>query len=242
MKKSDSPRFTLAMPTYNEEGNIQAVLEESIGHLERMGEPWEIIVIDNASTDRTREKVLALVAREPRLRLVSHESNRLYSGSCQTALQEVRGDILAIMDSDGQFTIKDLPKFIRELEGGASLVFGWRRVRHDPLARKVISMVFNLMGKLMLKFPFHDLNCGIRVMDRRSIQSISVRHPINMANPEFFVRARLAKLKMSEVPIEHAARQHGQTSHNLFRLWGIFLAVYRYFRTLSQELNTKGSL
>jgi len=175
------------------------------------------------------------IRTEPRVRLVVHPENRLYSGSCATALREARGELIAIMDSDGQFSAVDLPQMIARLEAGANLVIGWRKQRHDPLSRKMMSAVFNLMGKLWLGFPLHDLNCGIRMFDRKFAAVAEIRHRINMVNPEMYVRAYNAGLKLDEIVITHAERTKGQTSHNFKKSFEIFQLVNAYFRTLRGE-------
>src|SRR4051794_29192986 len=98
MTLSAVPDISLVLPAYNEQGNICRVIEGSVRALEELGLPWEIIVIDNHSSDGTAREVRQAMRAEPRIRLVVHEENRLYSGSCRTALAESRGHYVAIMD------------------------------------------------------------------------------------------------------------------------------------------------
>jgi dolichol-phosphate mannosyltransferase len=232
-----SVAVTLALPCYNEAENIVVVMQASIASLEKLNRTWELIVIDNHSSDATAAVVGEFARSEPRVRLFVHPENRLYSGSCATALREAHGNLIAIMDSDGQFSATDLPAMIAKLEGGANFVNGWRKERHDPVSRKLMSGVFNVMGKFWLGFPLHDLNCGIRMFDRKFAAVATIKHRINMVNPEFYVRARNAGLKLDEIVIVHAERTKGQTSHNFGKLFQIFRTVNRYFRTLRSELN-----
>ena len=225
----------MVLPTYNEQDNITTVLNSSIDALKQLGESWELIVVDNYSNDRTPEIVEKLAAQDKRIRLIRHDENRLYSGSCQTALREAQGDIVAIMDSDGQFSAHDLGDLIAKLEEGANLVFGWRRERHDPVSRLMMSRLFNLLGSFWLGFPFNDLNCGIRVLDRQAADLIEIRHRINMANPELYMRAVDAKLVVDEAPVSHAERKQGQTSHNFKQFWRIVVDVNTYFHRLYAE-------
>jgi glycosyltransferase involved in cell wall biosynthesis len=237
MATTTRPEVSLALPCYNERDNIAEVLRDTVMALDGWGRPWEILVIDNHSSDGTPDAVRAFMAGEPRVRLVVHESNRFYSGSCRTALGECRGRYVAIMDSDGQFSALDLPAMLSLIEGGrANLVFGWRKVRHDPLSRKLMSAVFNGLARFWLGFPLHDLNVGIRIFDEKFRRAAEIRHALNMANPELFVRARLAGLKVAEVPVRHAERTKGQTCHDLSKLTRIFLTVHHYFMSLRGEL------
>jgi glycosyltransferase involved in cell wall biosynthesis len=230
------PEVSLALPCYNERAGIADVIRMSIASLGRLGQPWELLVIDNCSRDGTPDAVRPFTA-DPRVRLIVHETNRFYSGSCQTALEQARGRYVAFMDSDGQFTADDLPRFLEALHGGANLVFGWRKHRHDPLSRKAASAVFNFLARAMLGFGFHDLNVGLRMFDRKfRACAAPLRHRLNLANPELFVRARLAGLKIAEVPVTHSPRLAGRSCHDMVRMWGLFRLVWRYFRDLRAEL------
>lgn len=232
----DDPEVSLVLPAYNEQDNIVNVLTNSAVQLDAICKNWEILVIDNASTDNTPKVVSEGIRKEPRIRLIVHDSNRLYSGSCATAIQEARGKYIAIMDSDGQCTAADLPEFITRLQAGANLVFGWRRKRHDPFFRLVTSLMFNILGKMWLGYPFHDFNCGFRMFDRSFRSVAKIRYKINMANPELYIRAKQAGMKLDEVEIRHFKRYKGVASHNFFRLWEIFLEVNKYMMELRKEL------
>jgi len=230
------PEISLALPCFNERENIASVVEHSIRALERLKRSWELIVIDNHSNDGTPEQVLPFAERDARVRLIVHDANRFYSGSCRTALTESRGRYVAIMDSDGQFSADDLPKFIKAIDGGANLVLGWRKIRHDPLARKIMSRFFNWMARQYIGFDLHDLNAGIRMFDRQFIDAAEIKHTLNMANPELYMRAKAARLVVTEVEASHRAREKGQSCHNVIKLVQIFMKVRKYFRGLKAEL------
>jgi glycosyltransferase involved in cell wall biosynthesis len=240
MPTATPPDVTLALPCYNERDNITDVLAASVRALTALGRTWEILVVDNHSSDGTPDAVRAFAAAEPRVRLIVHDTNRFYSGSCRTILANSRGRFVAIMDSDGQFSADDLPKFLAALEGGANLVMGWRKKRYDPLSRKAMSFVFNLMARYWLRYPLHDLNVGLRMFDRRFVAVANVRHSLNLANPELFVSARKAGLTLAEVPVTHAERAKGKTCHNFRKLFKLFVTVVAYFRDLHRELKAPG--
>lgn len=235
-----SIEITLALPAYNESENLASVLDDSIAALEDLGKTWELLVIDNFSSDDTADVAQAYADKDSRIRVIRHDRNRLYSGSCATAIREAKGDYVAIMDSDGQALAADLPLFFACLDGGANLVFGWRKERKDPFSRLAISAVFNWLGKLKLRFPFHDLNCGYRVFDRTFVDVADISHEVNLANPELYVRAVNAGLAMDEVAIEHLPRAGGDSSHDFLRSWKLFRDVNRHFSALRKELKLGG--
>lgn len=234
------PTITLALPVYNEEANIATVLKQCEETLSALSQPWEILVVDNASSDRTAQQVRHYAANRPAIRLISHETNRLYSGSCATVLDHAQGEYIAIMDSDGQMDPGDLPAFLNRLHQGEDIVFGWRKDRRDPAARLLISKVFNLLAFWRIGYPLHDLNCGLRMFNRRYAKAARIRHRINMANPELYVRAVEHGLRIGELPVRHYAREKGQTSHNLLRLGRLFREVDAYLKALQKDLRQAG--
>lgn len=232
---SSSDLITLGLPCYNERENIAAVMAACVAELDKLGRPWELIVVDNKSSDGTPEVVREYIGQKENIRLIVHPENRFYSGSCATVVREARGAYIAIMDSDGQFSAVDLPNMLAKLEGGANFVIGWRKDRHDPVSRLLMSKVFNGLGRFHLGFPFHDLNCGIRMFDRRFAAVAEIKHRINMVNPEFYVRAVNAGLKIEEVVITHAERTKGQTSHDFGKSLQLLKKVNEYFSALGAE-------
>lgn len=234
--QSSLPTISLVLPTFMEQDNILHVLHESVAFLERLGILWEIIVIDNHSEDGTAGIVRGFIQEKPNVRLIIHDQNQLYSGSCKTAIREAKGTYIAILDSDRQVTAEDIPKFLAKLKDGANLVIGWRRKRHDSFARSLITWVFNKLGKIWLQCPLHDLNCGFRMFDRHFAAMAEIKHRINMVNPELYVRARCADQIVDEVEIQYFKRTAGVTSHNLLKIFNIFIDVNRYMMTLRKEL------
>ena len=236
MSNLKQPVISVGLPAYNEEGNIRKVVLDSIAALNQQDWPWEVLVIDNHSSDGTVKVVKDMMKSEPRLRLVEHESNRFYSGSVASILREARGDYIMIMDSDGQFTVEDLPRFMAALQGGSDFVLGWRRKRHDPLFRLVASWIFKQMGRYWLSFNLHDLNCGIRMFNRAFADAALITQKINLANPELFACARRSGLKVSEVEVHHYPRLYGKTCNSLADSFTIFIKVNRHMRELAMDL------
>lgn len=235
-KKNNSVEISLALPVFNEEKNIEKVINDSIIALNKISRPWEIIIVDNFSDDSSFEIINKISNNEDRIRVIRHKKNELYSGSSKTAIQTSSGKYVAIMDSDNQLNPSDLTKFIEKLENGNNLVFGWRKYRKDPIIRIIVSAIFNLLGKFWIKYYFHDLNCGFRMFDRSFINCLEIKHKINMLNPELFVSAKVYNLKIEEVVVEHYPRQGGNSSHNFKQIFQMLISVNNYFRQLRIRL------
>jgi hypothetical protein len=142
------------------------------------------------------------------------------------------------MDSDGQHTPEDLPLFLKKINEGHGLVIGWRRYRDDPVTRRIFSRVFNLMGRFYLQYPLHDLNCGFRVLDRSFADQVSIKHRVNLSNPEFYVNAKKAKVRVGEVEVRHFPRTKGASTMSIPKIFRMFGSVRDYFLALRNEMRS----
>jgi dolichol-phosphate mannosyltransferase len=226
---------TIALPAFNESGFIGQMVENTVKAAEERSDPFEVIVVDNASTDATAEIVRKISQRDPRVRLISHPENRLYAASCLSAAKAAKGDRIFILDSDGQHSPHDIWKFDAKLEEGLDLVFGYRTHREEPITRLAMSKFLWAMTRYYVGFNLKDVNCGIRAFNRAYADRLEVHHRVNFVNPELFVRARLGGFKIGEVPVIQEKRKAGVSSHEFGRLWRIFATVNSYLHSLSTE-------
>jgi glycosyltransferase involved in cell wall biosynthesis len=232
---------SIILPAYNESGYIAEMVRNTVLACEQSADPFEILAIDNASKDETAAIVERIAAADPRVRLLRHETNRLYAGSCLTGVRASTGDRIFILDSDGQHPPIDLWKFDAKLAEGCDLVFGWRRQRAEGVQRLVMSRVLWSLARFYTGFNHHDVNCGIRGFSRRYADALEIKYKVNLVNPELFVRARIGNFTMGEVEVVQEARKAGVSSHELGRLWRIFQAVTSYLAALRAELRHAGS-
>lgn len=227
---------SIVLPAYNEAAYIAEMIRRTIAAGERRMDPFEVIVVDNASRDETATIVASIAERDNRVRLLCHPENRLYAGSCLSGTRAARGDRIFILDADGQHPPDDIWRFDDRLAAGADLVFGWRRTRNEPLFRIAMSRTLLLLARLYLGFPLHDVNCGIRAFDRAFADALVIAHRANLVNPELYVRARLGGFTVSEVEVDQEARHAGRSSHDFRRMTRIFVDVNRYLADLRREL------
>jgi glycosyltransferase involved in cell wall biosynthesis len=230
---------SIVLPAYNESGYIAEMVAQTIRAGEMRKDPFEVIVVDNASTDNTVAIVERLMQTDSRISLVRHPENRLYAMSCLSGTKAAKGERVFILDSDGQHPAADIWKFDAKLDAGADFVFGWRVKRAEPPQRIAMSKFLLGLTKFYIGFDMHDVNCGIRGFNRRFADALEIKHRVNFVNPEFFVRAKLAGLKIDEVQIEQEKRKAGVSSHEFGRLWRIFQSVRGTLQSLAAELPAK---
>lgn len=235
------PHLSIVFPTLNEESVLGKTLEDAHAYLSSNPalQPYEMIVVDNASTDNTAGLVEKLSARFPELRLVRHPVNKGYAGSNLTAFREAKGEIIVVVDGDGQLSMKDLPAMLKQIENGSDIVFGWRRQRNDPMGRIVISYFLNFLSKFIVRWPYHDINCGYRMTTRAVAAEIKTAMPINFFGPELWAFAQRYGWRVSEVPVLHFAREGGTSIHAFWRMPLSMWKGLKYLFALRGEMKKK---
>ncbi len=171
------------------------------------------------------------------MQLIRHPENRLYASSCYSGTKAAKGDRVFVLDSDGQHPPSDIWKFDAKLDEGYDFVFGWRTKREEPKTRIVMSRFLLGLTRHYIGFDLHDVNCGIRGYNRRFADALEIKHRVNFVNPEYFVRAKLAGMKIGEVEVVQEKRRAGVSSHEFGRLYRIFKTVRGTLKSLSDEMN-----
>ncbi len=232
-------KISVAFTARNEADLIETTLTDAVRDMNALGSPYEIIVVDNASTDNTAEIAEQFASKHEHVRVIRHEKNLGYAHSNLTAYKNADADLVAVVDSDGQQTLRDIPKFVEKIQAGADVVFGWRKQRNDPAFRKVISRGLNISSRRMLRWKFHDINTGFRMVTREVAKSFTDVVPVNYFGPELWVRAVQHGWKVDEVVVEHFERKGGASVHIPWRMPITIKNAYVYLNTLKKQLPPK---
>lgn len=238
------PKLSVCFCAWNEEDNIALCIDDALKHLPQVvGEnsDFEVIVIDNASTDSTPDIVNKYHAKDARVQLISHSENRMYSGSYMTAMKRSKGEYVALVDGDFQYTTANLAEFIEFAEKQqCDVVFGWRKERNDPFSRKIISWGLKVLSQNIIGHRFEDINCGYRLASRKAANAIELTERINIAGPEMYCECRKNNLTMGELPTRHFAREHGAGLFNsLGKLTNAVLNFHRYLKRLKKRYGNR---
>ncbi|MEK6772716.1 MAG: glycosyltransferase family 2 protein [Bdellovibrionota bacterium] len=220
--------LTICFCAYNEENNVEKCLDDAIKECGKEAN-LEILVIDNASTDRTPQVVQNYSKRDPRIQLVRHPENRFYSGSYRTALSRTKAEYTVILDGDYQHTAKDIAAAINLMrEKNWDVLFGWKKSRHDGPARKLFSVGLRLISQVLLGHKLHDINCGFRIFNRKSTNQIELKEVINSAGPEIFCECSRLGLNVGEMPVQHFARTSGEGMHD--SVWPLLKNTLKFLK------------
>lgn len=208
--------LAIVVPLFNEAGNVRPLTEEVLAALGPAGRSFELILVDDASTDDTWARIQAEQARDPRVRGIRHLKNAGQSAAVWTGFQNSITPLLATLDGDCQNDPADLPLLLAELKD-CDFVCGKRTARQDTWLRKASSRGARWARKAWLGADFQDTGCAVRVFKREAIAGLLPFNGLHRFLP-ILVHANGARTK--EIPVNHRARMAGVSKYGLWnRLW-----------------------
>jgi glycosyltransferase involved in cell wall biosynthesis len=209
-------RLSVLLPAYNERENLAEVLPRTIAVLDQLGCDYEVILVDDGSTDGTSQQVAAQRGvRYVRLRRHSGKSAALSVG-----LRRVEGEVVVLMDADGQDDPTEIPHMLEKLDAGFDLVTGQRAKRQDRPLKRMVSKIYNFATARVTGVEGHDFNSGLKMMTRELARSLELYGELHRYIP---VLASWAGFRVCEVEVRHQPRLHGASKFGRARLWRGFL-------------------
>ena len=211
--------LSVFFPAYNEEKNIEKVVEDAKKVLAKIAEKWEIIIVDDGSKDKTGEIAENLSKEEKRIRVISHKPNRGYGGALKSGYDTSKYEWVAFADADGQFDFSEIKEFIeKQKETDADLVLGIRVNRADSLMRKLFTFVWaKMLPRILLGLKVTDYSCGFKLVRRKvygSVQPLVGEEKVTQI--ELLTKAQRLGFKFAEVGVHHYPRKFGhQTGADL---------------------------
>ncbi len=228
------PELSVFFPFWNEENNIQNVVEKAIPVVKKLAKKWEILMIDDGSSDKTAKIGAGLARRQSNLKLISHQPNRGYGAALKEGLKSARYNLVIFSDGDGQFDFKEAVRLLDKLDGN-DMVIGYRSRRKDSLVRHLLMLYLKLHDFVLFGFKFHDIDCGFKLFTRHAIKSISpLKSEGAMITTEILAKAKRKSLKIVEVGVSHYPRKFGTQSGANLR---VLVRAVRESLALWQELN-----
>jgi glycosyltransferase involved in cell wall biosynthesis len=212
---------SVVIPVFNEEDNVGPLLESLREALEGLLRPYEIIVVDDGSADRTAERLEAATRWLPGLRVIRLRGNFGQSAALAAGFDHARGDVIVTMDGDRQNDPADIGRLLDHLKEGYDVVSGWRRQRRDPLlARRLPSIVANGLISWITGVRLHDYGCGLKVYRRAIVRDIALYGEMHRFLPAL---ARWVGATIGELPVTHWPRRSGRSKYGLGRTVRVLL-------------------
>jgi len=224
----EEPEISVVVPMHNEEGNVRPLYEEVSAVLRSLGRSYEIVFVNDGSTDATLERMLEVVAEDPRFAAVELDGNFGEAGALSAGYAAARGSVVITMDGDLQNNPADIPCLLDRLEAGYKAVSGWRKARKEAfLTRRLPSVVGNWLIARVSGLPVHDTGCGLKAYRREVVAGKNVPRGFQRFIPAVFgVRGS----EVAEVRTEDRARLHGASHYGLSRTFEVLrdLAAIRF--------------
>jgi len=208
--------LSVVLPAYNEEGSIEQMIEESVAFLKQHNkfEEYEIIVVDDGSTDQTASILKRLEDIEP-IKIITHSKNLGFGGAIVSGIRQAQYSWLLIMDSDGQFKIDSLQK-ITDFLSEYDIIAGFRYRRADAFYRKFLGKAGNFLTCRLFGLALKDVNCGFKLFKKEALHLNGGHCHAGAFYTDIFIKAKQRGHRIKEVPIVHYPRVHGkQTGANI---------------------------
>jgi len=212
---SASPELSILVPVYNEVESLQQLHREITEGCRGVVAEYEIVFVDDGSTDGSSPALDALADADPRVSVVHLRRNFGKSPALAAGFERVRGEIVITMDADLQDDPAMIPEFVQRIRAGADMVSGWKQKRHDPLDKTLPSRVFNGVVRKLSGVQLHDFNCGFKAYRAECMQELRVYGGFHRFLPVF---AQDRGFKVEELVVHHRARQHGHSKFGNKRL------------------------
>lgn len=216
-------KYSVVIPLKNESANISPLVAELEGVMEKFKESWELILVDDGSTDDTPYILSQLAKTKPFIRILTFAKNYGQSSAFDAGFRASTGEIVITMDGDGQNDPADIPLLLEVLKG-ADLVVGWRVDRKDSLAKRSISRISNYIRSRLCHDNVQDTGCSLKVYKRTALEKIKLFHGLHRFLPALFV---MEGFIVKQIPVHHRPRIRGTSNyHFLNRSIGPFLDLF----------------
>lgn len=204
-------------PCYNDGGTIASMVTLMDLTLRNLTNDYEILVIDDGSSDHSREILKELENRHDRLKVICHEKNMGYGGALKTGFYSANKELIFYTDGDFQYDVSELTKLIPEMKDNIDIVNGYKASRSDPLHRKIIGRTYHWIMRSMFSLRIKDVDCDFRLIRKSVFDKIKLEHNSGIICVEMVKKIQDAGFNFAEVPVHHYFRVYGKSQFFNFR-------------------------
>ena len=220
------PQVSFIIPAKDEEKSILPLYKQIIVEMTELHKSYEIIFIDDGSTDSTYSEIIKLTKLDKNVKIIKHRGNLGKSVALQNGFDMCLGEIIFTMDADLQDDPKEIAKFIKKIEDGYDLVSGWKKKRNDPISKIIPSRTINFAIRILTGIKIHDINCGFKAYKKEVIKSLNLYGDLYRFIP---ILADRQKFKITEIVINHRNRVYGKSKYGWKRFISGFLDLLTIF-------------
>jgi len=209
----ENQRLSLSIffPCYNDKGTIGTLVLEAKQVAEKLTNDFEIIVIDDGSTDGSRELLRSLQNEVHQLRLVFHKKNKGYGATLRSGFKASVKDLIFYTDGDGQYDVKELPLLWKKMSKDIDIVNGYKIKRSDPMHRIIVGAIYQYIMKLAFSLPIKDPDCDYRLIRKRVFEKVNLKSNTGTITIELVKKIQQAGFKFTQVGVHHYFRTYGKS-------------------------------
>jgi glycosyltransferase involved in cell wall biosynthesis len=230
-----SETLSILIPIYNEEANLSMLYEKLMTALKKAGKPYEVIFVDDGSSDGTLEILLDLREKNPNVKIVSFSRNFGQTAALSAGIDFSKGDIIIPMDGDLQTDPEDILPLLEKIGEGYDVVSGWRKRRKDPfLTRRLPSIFANKIISWIGGVHLHDYGCTLKAYRKDILKNIRLYGEMHRFIP---IYAQWIGARVSEIPVRHFPRGSGSSKYGMSRVFKVILdlMVVKFLLSYSQK-------
>ena len=212
--------ISVTVPICNEAGNLAQLYERVRSAMDKLGKPWELILVNDGSTDGSDELCDDLAKLDQRVKVVHFRRNFGQTAAVAAGIEHATGDVIVVLDGDGQNDPADIPRLLDALAQGYDVVSGWRRERRDGWRRVWLSRVANALISRVTGVQLRDYGCSLKAYRRDVIDSVRLYGEMHRFIP---IYATWMGARVAEIPVNHRPREHGASHYGFDRIAKVFL-------------------
>jgi glycosyltransferase involved in cell wall biosynthesis len=206
---------SIVIPFLNEQETLVTLHNRVAEAMEATGRHWNMIFVDDGSTDRSSEIAAEIARSHPNVTLLRFTRNFGKASALSAGMAHSQHDIIITMDADLQDDPAEIPRFLEKLDEGYDVVSGWKQIRNDPIGKTLPSRIFNRMTAKLLDVELHDINCGFKAYTHRATRRLNLYGELHRFTPALLHAVGFA---YAELPVKHHAREHGHSKYGTMRM------------------------
>ncbi|HEY0080055.1 MAG TPA: glycosyltransferase family 2 protein [Pyrinomonadaceae bacterium] len=222
--------ISLFFPAYNDSLTIARLISDALAVLPSLTDDYEVIVVNDGSTDETASVLDEIARRTPGLKVIHHENNKGYGGALRSGFRAASKELVFYTDGDGQYDVRELLALRPLLKPGVDVVNGYKKRRADGGRRRLLGAAYNHLAHLLFSLPVRDVDCDFRLLRRSALNRVALSSSSGVICVELVYKLHRAGCSFAEIPVSHYPRLYGRsqfftlarvarTVFDLFSLW-----------------------
>ena len=208
---SPRPSISVFFPAYNDAATIGALVRNALALLPTLADDYEVLVVNDGSTDETAAVLDELAHADPRVCVVQHARNLGYGAALRSGFAHARKELVFYTDGDGQYDVRELAALYPLLTAGVDVVNGFKIKRADSGQRKVLGGIYNRTARFLFQLPIRDVDCDFRLLRRSPVAALRLTSSSGSICVELVRKLSVAGCRFAEVPVHHYPRVHGRS-------------------------------